>query len=110
MSFGKSLKLILKSKGMTVAELAAKTGIAPTTLYSLLKRDGNKIDIGMFIRICDALDVRPQIFGEKSDCEQIDSSSSFSDTFNSDNYTEEELKQIERFAHYIKSLRDKDAK
>lgn len=105
MNFGKSLELILKSKGMTVAELAAKTKIAPTTLYSLLKRDGNKIDIGMFLRICDALDVRPKIFGEKSDFEKIDTSFSFSDNFNSDEYTEEELEEIRQFAEFVKSKR-----
>ena len=32
MGYGKNLKDILDSKGMTVKELARKTGIAPTTL------------------------------------------------------------------------------
>lgn len=39
MRYGKNLKNILDDKGMTVKELARKTGIVPTTLYSIIQRD-----------------------------------------------------------------------
>ena len=45
MGYGKNLKDILDSKGMTVKELARKTGIALTTIYSIIQRDAAKAAI-----------------------------------------------------------------
>lgn len=41
MGFGKNLKEALSDKGKTVSWLAKESGVAPTTLYSLIKNDTN---------------------------------------------------------------------
>ena len=56
MGYGKTLKDILDSKGMTVKELARKTGIAPTTLYSIIQRDA-AIRFDTALRISNILDI-----------------------------------------------------
>ena len=39
MGYGKNLKKALDDKHMSVQKLAKLTGIAPTTLYSIIQRD-----------------------------------------------------------------------
>ena len=56
MGYGKNLKEILKRKHMTVKDLALKTGIAPTTLYSIIQRD-TAIRFDTALRISNILDV-----------------------------------------------------
>ena len=56
MGYGKNLKNLLDEKGMTVKELARKTGIAPTTLYSIIQRDA-AIRFDTALRISNILDI-----------------------------------------------------
>ena len=56
MGYGKNLKNLLDEKGMTVKELARKTGIAPTTLYSIIQRD-TAIRFDTALRISNILDI-----------------------------------------------------
>lgn len=108
MGFGKSLELILKSRDITITDFAKKVNVSPNTLYSLISRDGNKVDIDLFNRICRALNIEPRVFSVRSDFEEL--SESLSDQtiaahFDGDEYTEEELKEIKQFAEFIKSKR-----
>ena len=41
MGYGANLKKILDEKGITIKDLSRKTGIAATTLYSLVQRDAS---------------------------------------------------------------------
>lgn len=41
MGYGANLKKILDEKGITIKELSRKTGIAATTLYSIVQRDAS---------------------------------------------------------------------
>ena len=102
MGLGKQLELILSNRNMSVIELARKANIAPTTIYSLIQRDGNKIDIDLLLRICNVLNIRPEIFAEKSESEQINTIAAH---FDGDEYTDEELEEIRKFAEFIKSKR-----
>ncbi len=56
MGYGKNLKNLLDEKGMTVKELARKTGVAPTTLYSIIQRDA-AIRFDTALRISNILDI-----------------------------------------------------
>ena len=108
MGFGKSLELILKSRDITITDFAKKVNVSPNTLYSLISRDGNKVDIDLFNRICRALNVEPRVFSMRSDFEEL--SGSLSDQtiaahFDGDEYTKEELKEIKQFAEFIKRKR-----
>ena len=54
---GSTLKEILNERGMTVSELARRLGVPQQTLYSMVKRDNQKVDFDLMIRICSELDV-----------------------------------------------------
>lgn len=57
MALGKKIKEILRQKNMTVKELAEKTEIPPTTLYSFINRDSKTGKIDFLNKICTCLDI-----------------------------------------------------
>lgn len=64
---GSVLKKLLNEKEVTVNELSKRVGASPQTLYSVIKRDNNKIDFDLLLRICGELDVPMELFyGEKA--------------------------------------------
>ena len=54
---GSMLKDILREQGMSISELSRRLNISPQTLYSMVKRDNQKVDFDMMINICKLLDV-----------------------------------------------------
>lgn len=57
MGVGLRLKRILRDKNMTIKSLAEKTGVPINTLYSITKRDSEKVDDVILELIADVLDV-----------------------------------------------------
>ena len=55
MGFGIELKQILKSKGMSVAELSRLTKIPVNTLYAIINRDSKNVSVGTVYKISQAL-------------------------------------------------------
>lgn len=55
MAFGQELSDILLEKNITVKELSELTDIPASTLYSLIKRDNNTVNLDYVNRICDVL-------------------------------------------------------
>ena len=49
---GSMLKEILEERGMSVSELARRLGVPQQTLYSMVKRDNQKVDFDLMVRIC----------------------------------------------------------
>lgn len=62
MGIGKKLAEIIEQKNTNVNELANRTGITPSTIYSIIKRDNTKVDIQVLISLCEALNVKVDIF------------------------------------------------
>lgn len=62
MAFGEKLLRKLKEKNVTQAKLCEQAGIPPTTLSSMIKRNVDKVDIDVFLKICKALDCNPEEF------------------------------------------------
>ena len=56
MGYGANLKKILDEKGMTIKDLSRKTGIAATTLYSIVQRD-TSVRYDSAIKIAGILDI-----------------------------------------------------
>lgn len=54
---GSTLKEILKQRGITVSELARRVDVPQQTLYSMVKRDNQKVDFDLMMRICAELNV-----------------------------------------------------
>lgn len=59
---GSTLKNIMAEQGINTAELARRLGMPPQTLYSMLKRDNQKVDFDLMVRICAELDVPVERF------------------------------------------------
>ena len=54
---GSMLKEILLEQGTNVSELARRLNVSPQTLYSMVKRDNQKVDFDLMMRICAELKV-----------------------------------------------------
>lgn len=62
MGIGAKLNELMKRRGTNANELAQKVGVAPTTIYSMIKRDSKKADIEVLINISKELGVEPEYF------------------------------------------------
>lgn len=54
---GSTLKKILSEQGMNISELARRLNVPSQTLYSMVKRDNQKVDFDMMVHICAELGV-----------------------------------------------------
>ena len=54
---GSKLKEILDARGLSISELARRLDISQQTLYSMVKRDNQKVDFDLMMRICAELSV-----------------------------------------------------
>ncbi len=48
---------LLNERNMNANELATEIGVAPSTIYSIMQRDSNRIDIDLIVKISHALGV-----------------------------------------------------
>ena len=55
MPFGANLKRLLEIKGISVTELANRTGINRGTIYSYLRRDTKKVDPAIVKKLVEVL-------------------------------------------------------
>lgn len=101
MGIGNKLNELLKERNMTVTELARKINVAPTTIYSVIQRNNKKIDIDVLLNIADVLGVTAEYFRESQKSESV----TLAAHFDGDEYTEEELDEIRRFAEFVKNKR-----
>ena len=62
MGFGRLLDQKMQEKKVKQAELADAVGIPKTTLNSIILRDNTKIEIEVFLKICDYLGCDPDEF------------------------------------------------
>ena len=59
---GKTLSDILDQKNTNPNELSEISGVPPSTIYSIIKRDNSKVDIQVLLKICKALNVKADVF------------------------------------------------
>lgn len=67
MGIGSRLESLMKERHTNANELAQRIGVAPTTIYSMIKRDSKKADIDVLLSIARALDVDVSYFGDVPD-------------------------------------------
>ena len=98
MGIGNKLSKLLELNNMNPNELARKVGVAPTTIYSMIKRDSKKADIEVLLKIADILGVTVEYFVD----EEV-KPTTLAAHFEGDEYTEEELEEIRQFAEFVKN-------
>lgn len=62
MGIGKKLSEILEQKNSNPNELSELSGVPPSTIYSIIKRDNSKVDIQVLLKICKTLGVKADVF------------------------------------------------
>ncbi|MDO5575193.1 MAG: helix-turn-helix transcriptional regulator [bacterium] len=100
MGIGNKLNNLLNERNMTVSELARRIDVAPTTIYSIIQRNNKKVDIDVLLNISDVLGVNAEYFRDSDDKPHT-----IAAHFDGNEYTEQELKEIEDFAAYVKAKR-----
>ena len=65
MGFGKKLQSKMDEKGLKQIDIVNALGIPKTTLSSMLSRDNTKVDIGIFLKICELLECLPEEFSDE---------------------------------------------
>ena len=123
MALGKKLKELLDKKNITVKEFAQNIGVAPTTLYSFIKRDSDTGKLDLISKISDGLGMSIEDFlqldyeyqgkmympdGSVKNfyAPKSDSVNTIAAHFDSDEFTEDELDEIRQFEEFVKSKRN----
>ena len=71
MPFGANLKRLLKKKGMSVTELANRTGINRGTIYSYLRRDTKKVDPAVIKKLVEVLGEEANVLYDFNDITEV---------------------------------------
>jgi transcriptional regulator with XRE-family HTH domain len=102
MGIGQKIDKLLKEKGKTASWLAKEINVAPTTIYSMIQRDSKKADIEVLINIANALNVTSdELLGNKEQ-EPIETIAAH---YDGEDFTEEELEEIEKFKEFVRARR-----
>ena len=129
MALGTKLKDILTERNIAVKDFSKQIGVPATTLYSFIKRDSEDVKLELITKICNGLGIKVTDFLKTLDYidgkpSTIFDLSSFNETevakitkeinnepqtiaahFDGNEFTEEELEEIKRFAKFVKSQR-----
>ena len=62
MGFGKLLERKMIEKDVKQAELAKALGISKSTVSSIITRDASRVEIELFLKICNFLQCNPEEF------------------------------------------------
>ncbi|MEI6821024.1 MAG: helix-turn-helix transcriptional regulator [Bacteroidota bacterium] len=66
MGIGSKLENLLELRGRNVNDVALAINVKPPTLYSIIKRDSNHVDIELVFKLADELGVKVDYFTERS--------------------------------------------
>lgn len=66
MNRGEKLRLIMEEKGFTVASLSKESGVAYTTIRSMIERDLKNASIDNVLKICKVLNISAETLSEHS--------------------------------------------
>lgn len=102
MGIGARLVELMEKKKINTNELANKIGVAPTTLYSMIKRDSSRVDIDLIIKIAHALNMTAD---ELLSGEAPDKPNTLAAHFEGESFSDEEIEDIEKYVMFVKSKR-----
>ena len=109
MGMGNKLADLIAERKTNVNAVAKKAGVPPTTIYSLIRRDANKVEIDALIKICHALGVTADYFLSEDVYSDIRANeiATIAAHHDEEEWTEEELNEIEEFKKFVLSKRNK---
>ena len=104
MGIGSKINNLMNEKNINANELANRVGVAPTTLYSMIKRDSKKADIEVLIRIANELGVSVEYFSD--DYVSSHNVDTLAAHFEGEQFTDEEMDEIMNFVEFVKNKRN----
>lgn len=103
MGIGSKINTLMNEKNINTNELANRVGVAPTTLYSMIKRDNKKVDIEVLIKIANELGVSVEYFSaDYIPSHQVNTLAAYLDV---DEFTDDEMQEIMNFIDFVKNKR-----
>lgn len=107
MGIGSKLTKLMKEQNTNANELASMANVPATTIYSLIKRDSNRVDIDSLIKIARALGVTAEYFCNE-DVQNLPNIQTLSAHKDGENFTPEELDKIEEYKKLLIAARPKE--
>lgn len=101
MGIGSKLDILLKDRHRNVNDVANAANVPASTVYSIIKRDNTKADLDILQRLARELEVTLEYFVDDYEPETIAAH------HDGEEWTSEELDEIEEFKKYVKSKRKK---
>ena len=101
----KLLADLIDKTGYSRRAFAEKIGIPPTTLQSMLTRGVGRASVDNVIKVCKALGITVEEMEKMAANDNIETIAAHHD---GEDWTEEELDEIERFKNFVKLKRNKE--
>lgn len=100
---------VIDDKGFNVMSLSKASGVPYTTIRSMIERDLSNASIDNVLKICKVLGIKAESFS-KATIDATESDFNYEDTtiaahHDGEEWTEEELEEIERFKEFVKLKR-----
>lgn len=107
MNRGERLLKAIEEKGFTIMSLSKESGVAYTTIRSMIERDLTNASIDNVLKICAVLGIKAESLN--GDVNSGNGEENLPETiaahFDGEDYTDEELEEILEYARYLKSKR-----
>lgn len=100
MKRGEYLLKVIEDKGYTVMSLSKESGVAYTTIRSMIERDLTNASIDNVLKICAVLGIK----AESLNGVEVETVAAHHDE-GGEEWTDEELETIEQFKEFVRSQR-----
>lgn len=101
MKRGEFLLKVIEDKGFNVMSLSKASGVAYTTIRSMIERDLSNASIDNVLKICNVLGITAESLTQA----KLDEMETIAAHHDGEDWTEEELEEIERFKEFVKLKR-----
>lgn len=106
MKRGEYLLKVIEERGLNVMSLSKITGVPYTTIRSMIERNLSNASIDNVLKICKALGISADILANE-EIKEDDDIQTLAAHHDGEDWTEEELAEIERFKEFLRSKRKK---
>lgn len=96
------LDLLMKERNINKAELARESGIPYTTIDGFYKKGTDNAKLSTLKKLCSYFGCSLDFLADDS---VVEESTTIAAHFDGDEYTEEELDEIKKFAEFVKAKR-----
>jgi predicted transcriptional regulator len=112
MNRGQFLIKVIEEKGLNIMSLSKVSGVAYTTIRSMIERDLSNASIDNVLKICKVLEINADSLADPDAWIEEEQAKHNVETVaahhEGDTWTEEELEEIKKFKEFVKSKRQQE--